>query len=1304
MSESIAQCPQCFHRVLAPAEPIDKWVCSSCEFVFAPKAEEPSRKNLPAPVARAIPRVGPTPAAPLPVAKPTESARATPIKRADGSPRGKGDDEGSRPRSRRRDDGKDERPRKRRQRDEADDKPAKKKGGSALPIILIVGGLLAVLMIGGGVAVVASVMGSSPVANATAPASSQVPPTKPAEPDWIEPNRLNGPGGLGKGLGGDFQQPGGLDAVPQPDKLNDVPQPGRPGGINPGRRGGGIPVRPDAPPVEPWNPQADKPKQVVGETEVKLPGTVADTCSGGSGRYFILHLNGKKQLAVFDVTQSKVVKYIPLTSDSVKFAAGQDKLIVAYPDDGVLARFDLTTFEKEVTAKSPVDSTIRQVCMGSASNGPLLVSSSDGQRGLSFAKLTFLDPLTFKSVGIDPPENRGFGMIGLGGDKMHYRASPDGTLFGAWSTAGSPTGMTSITVRGKKATAKYEHDSTGYVVPGADGRIYTGQGLFTAELKKLSKQPGADQWGRAAYLPAVDGNLYLHVSTQGGNGIGGGLGGVHMNNEMMKADVRMDGDGRSLFTFKDLGPFGTDAWTGSDFTSDKRIHFHPSAHLLVTVPQTNDRFLLRKFDLEAAFNASGVDYLYVNSRPPAAVRGKGYEYQIAVRSKKGGVKYKLDAGPTGLKVSDSGKVTWTAPSTFSTPEQVIITISDASKQEIFHTFELVPAALKGAGPEVEKPGNPPKGGDKEAFVGTWEVETWEVNGSKLSLPEQTAKARYTFDKNGGVRFGGGLNGPEMSGAFTLDPSATPKTIDIRVKPTPSVEETREGVYEVSGDTLRMSFSSIPIGARPKDLQGGLQVVVMVLKRVADEPKKEEPKKPIDQLPKKEEPSGSIPSVNPPVAPAPKGPIKSVVAAPFDTAWAEYVKRTGLAPASFSGEVVEIGLAGLPGWPVNAGGGRYLAIPIALKKVVQVVDLGTAKVAFELPYDASKQAVAANLTHVFVRDASAKNITRYALATGKSDKSADLDLGTEAGVLVAASASADAPLLVCGNVPKRVFTALDPNTLTELPDLLDTPGQASVNGALHLSADGNRVLIQLVNDPDRRHFHLGTRTGDKFTWQASGIDRPPARSTRGFHIAGTGTVSHWTNIYNPTASEELKVAETGFPPIWRSVGGGPLCGVLVPPERDKHSQFALTSGPAQPRLFLTGLDVKPNDVIAHVSEPLGVIAHFGENSNRLVVRKFDLKKLTEASPAKEPLIALAPPPAQRGQVFTCTPAVLAKGKKVALALADGPDGMTLTDAGVLEWVVPVNFPDPFATVTLTATTAGGEKSTLTIYPAVTGAKR
>jgi hypothetical protein len=132
---------------------------------------------------------------------------------------------------------------------------------------------------------------------------------------------------------------------------------------------------------------------------------------------------------------------------------------------------------------------------------------------------------------------------------------------------------------------------------------------------------------------------------------------------------------------------------------DKRVHLFPDSKLLLTIPSTNDRLLLSRFDLDELLEKGGTDYLLITSRPlTTAIQGKLYTYNISVKSKKGEVKYRLDGAPDGMKVSADGKLAWDVPPHLAgTDVDIILTVTDASGQEVFHTFKI---AIKDGGEEA----------------------------------------------------------------------------------------------------------------------------------------------------------------------------------------------------------------------------------------------------------------------------------------------------------------------------------------------------------------------------------------------------------------------------------------------------------------------------------------------------------------------------------------------------------------------------------------------------------------------------
>ncbi len=86
---------------------------------------------------------------------------------------------------------------------------------------------------------------------------------------------------------------------------------------------------------------------------------------------------------------------------------------------------------------------------------------------------------------------------------------------------------------------------------------------------------------------------------------------------------------------------------------------------------------------------SGLDYLLITSRPPENVKaGTAFSYPIKVKSKNPGVAFKLDSGPKGMEVTKVGVLTWPVPADAAGDHEVILTVSNAGGQEVFHTFTI----------------------------------------------------------------------------------------------------------------------------------------------------------------------------------------------------------------------------------------------------------------------------------------------------------------------------------------------------------------------------------------------------------------------------------------------------------------------------------------------------------------------------------------------------------------------------------------------------------------------------------------
>jgi hypothetical protein len=221
------------------------------------------------------------------------------------------------------------------------------------------------------------------------------------------------------------------------------------------------------------------------------------------------------------------------------------------------------------------------------------------------------------------------------------------------------------------------------LLPSPDGRIvYTETAVYTDELRHLFPRD-TNHW--KPFTPAAHGNFFLRVRGFEREGR------LHPSQEeRIRNDVLIYLPGQELpaLTLTGIdGAFGN-VGGGNPLTRDKRLHLLPAARLLISIPGSNDRLLVRRLDIEAELKRAGKDYLYVDSLPPGGARpGEVWTYRPVVRSNKGGVQFQLDDGPPGMKVAADGTLTWTPPEA-GPPAGVILSVSDAGGGRIFHTFEI----------------------------------------------------------------------------------------------------------------------------------------------------------------------------------------------------------------------------------------------------------------------------------------------------------------------------------------------------------------------------------------------------------------------------------------------------------------------------------------------------------------------------------------------------------------------------------------------------------------------------------------
>ena len=100
--------------------------------------------------------------------------------------------------------------------------------------------------------------------------------------------------------------------------------------------------------------------------------------------------------------------------------------------------------------------------------------------------------------------------------------------------------------------------------------------------------------------------------------------------------------------------------------------------------------------------------------------------------------------------------------------------------------------------------------DLEKLQGTWVMAGLEIDGQVV--PEEKIKGTTLTVK--GDRYTTRTQGKSHEVAFKLDPSQTPRAIDMYFPDGPEVPKLSKGIYEIDGDTFRLCRHQAPGQDRP----------------------------------------------------------------------------------------------------------------------------------------------------------------------------------------------------------------------------------------------------------------------------------------------------------------------------------------------------------------------------------------------------------------------------------------------------------------------------------------------------------
>lgn len=406
-----------------------------------------------------------------------------------------------------------------------------------------------------------------------------------------------------------------------------------------------------------------------------------DYVMGGADRFMIFKFADSNKVAIFDVIKGDIVHEIDNVSPDAILCAGARRLFIILPNQMLVQRWNLFSFEREKTTRIAVKESPKVAYMGVNSDNHFLLF--DGKEGYLF------DVSRLKPISIDEPMLARHASRGYAID-----VSADGNTFGLIPIGIGPVPYEALLVADTSIIQKsFSKRSNSYrwAAPSPNGRLFflpSGQ-IFNAVFKDVSPE-----WLEGSRtLPTVDPRYFISVRLRDAG----------RNKKGFTVDICNASDLKIVhgnIRFKELDASGnTNAISYVKRKLDSgqtKIHYIPWANLFAYTGYDQKRVFLRKYNLFESLSATGEDYLFVNSLPPLlAYKGKKLNYQISCLTNADSIQFELVQGPKGMKVSSTGLVTW-IPSR-GAPEEflpVVVGIKSSNGDEIFHTFDVFVAAKR----------------------------------------------------------------------------------------------------------------------------------------------------------------------------------------------------------------------------------------------------------------------------------------------------------------------------------------------------------------------------------------------------------------------------------------------------------------------------------------------------------------------------------------------------------------------------------------------------------------------------------
>jgi hypothetical protein len=316
-----------------------------------------------------------------------------------------------------------------------------------------------------------------------------------------------------------------------------------------------------------------------------LPGRADSVTVGGNGRYIIFFIMATQQITVFDASKGDFVatQRIP-DMGQVFLAGGQNRVVTCSLGERMLRSYTLPDLKKEFDISSPLFHFPSAVAMGSATNSPVLVSDPFGD--IALIELTNTGGKVLEG---SKTENRSYAPPNFPEARInHLLAAPNGRTFlvSREPEQNERTGiLTEQNQKWKAIAADVSAPSMS-----ADGRYVLGFNHIVDMNGRTVVRP-AGVAGAVWYVAGTSGRGFLRLEERKEQGKQVVSITVHTTPSLVEKDPKPVQVGVLPETDGLI-----DWFSGNPLPLYQHLFLIPDAKLLVVMPATKDKIVLRKVE------------------------------------------------------------------------------------------------------------------------------------------------------------------------------------------------------------------------------------------------------------------------------------------------------------------------------------------------------------------------------------------------------------------------------------------------------------------------------------------------------------------------------------------------------------------------------------------------------------------------------------------------------------------------------------------------------------------------------------